>query len=348
VTKEYVPDSQTGKPRRVMLLLFEGEDAVQKIWSVTGSATLKAGSGETIRDTYGDYVLDGQDSVHYFEPAVLVAPTRERAAASLQLWAQYSEGCGGVISMATDVPEGQNVQGTVVMLKPDIFRSRSLKPGSIIDILSSSGLRIIAVKKFSMTVAQAEAFYAPVKEALSARFPEFGARRTAEALGKEFGFQIPEALVQSVCGQLAPLYAAVQFESIVEFVSGYKPSQCPEREKDVAGKEECFALVYEGVDGVRKIREILGSTDPSKARPGSVRREFGSDIMVNAAHASDSPENALREMDIIDFKDDTIRPWVDRYYGSPLSRMTGALTSDPRERRRFRRRMTRLTGSEPS
>ena len=46
-----------------------------------------------------------------------------------------------------------------------------------------------------------------------------------------------------------------------------------------------------------------GPTDPSKAQPGSVRREFGQDIMVNAAHASDSPENAEREMKIIKVED---------------------------------------------
>jgi nucleoside diphosphate kinase len=59
-------------------------------------------------------------------------------------------------------------------------------------------------------------------------------------------------------------------------------------------------VVYEGIDAVRKIRDLLGATDPSKARPGSVRREFGTSIMVNAAHASDSVENARREMKIIE------------------------------------------------
>ena len=65
---------------------------------------------------------------------------------------------------------------------------------------------------------------------------------------------------------------------------------------------------YEGADG-----EL--TMDPSKAKPGSVRREFGSDVMVNAAHASDSSENARREMRIVRVEEDTIRPWVDKYYG---------------------------------
>ncbi len=44
---------------------------------------------------------------------------------------------------------------------------------------------------------------------------------------------------------------------------------------------------------------MLGPTDPTKAPWGTVRAEFGSDVMVNTAHASDSVENAQREMKII-------------------------------------------------
>jgi len=74
--------------------------------------------------------------------------------------------------------------------------------------------------------------------------------------------------------------------------------------------------VYKGMSAVEKIRSLLGATDPAKAQLGSVRREYGHDIMVNAAHASDSPENALREMRIINVAKDNIREWVDKYYGS--------------------------------
>jgi nucleoside diphosphate kinase len=50
---------------------------------------------------------------------------------------------------------------------------------------------------------------------------------------------------------------------------------------------------------VAKIRDVLGPTDPLKAPGGTIRREFGSNIMVNTAHASDSTENAQREMGIV-------------------------------------------------
>jgi nucleoside diphosphate kinase len=60
-----------------------------------------------------------------------------------------------------------------------------------------------------------------------------------------------------------------------------------------------MVLVYEGENAVEKIRNVLGPTDPTKAPGGTVRREFGSNIMVNTAHASDSPESAEREMKIL-------------------------------------------------
>jgi len=72
--------------------------------------------------------------------------------------------------------------------------------------------------------------------------------------------------------------------------------------------------VYAGPKAVDKIRGILGPTDPSQAQPGSVRREFGQDIMVNAAHASDSPENAARELQIVKVEQDLIKEWVKKYY----------------------------------
>lgn len=316
IEREYSPDPVTGKPARVMLLLFEGEDAVRQIWKVTGKATSKWLSGiSTVRDTYGDYVLNSAGKVQYFEPAVLVSPTVDRAGKTLKLWAKYSSRCGGLIESAEDVPEGEDVQRTLLMLKPDNFRFPSLRPGNIIDILSSSGLRIVAAKKFSMTVAQAEEFYGPVKKSLQKVFEKQGANRAAAALSKEFGFDVSPKLFVDVCSQLGPQFAETEFENIVQYMTGYKPSECSDADKRKLGKNECLGLVYEGVEAIRKIRKILGATDPRKAKPGSVRYEFGTNVMINAAHASDSPENAEREMKIIDISKDTVRQLVQKYYG---------------------------------
>jgi nucleoside diphosphate kinase len=58
-------------------------------------------------------------------------------------------------------------------------------------------------------------------------------------------------------------------------------------------------LIYEGADAIKKIRDVLGPTDPLQAPDGTVRREFGSNVMVNTAHASDSTESYNREKVIV-------------------------------------------------
>ena len=76
------------------------------------------------------------------------------------------------------------------------------------------------------------------------------------------------------------------WEGIVEFMAGRKPSGCPPEERDLPGTEKSIAIVYQGVDAVRKIRDVLGPTDPAKAPPGSIRKEFGQTIM-NVLHFRD-------------------------------------------------------------
>jgi len=44
-------------------------------------------------------------------------------------------------------------------------------------------------------------------------------------------------------------------------------------------------------NAVEQWRKVIGSTDPLKADPGTIRRMFGSSIEANAVHGSDSPEN---------------------------------------------------------
>lgn len=57
-----------------------------------------------------------------------------------------------------------------------------------------------------------------------------------------------------------------------------------------------IALVLEGADVVTKVRDMLGATDSRKAAPGTIRAEYGEDMMVNICHASDSEETAKAEV----------------------------------------------------
>ncbi len=54
--------------------------------------------------------------------------------------------------------------------------------------------------------------------------------------------------------------------------------------------------VLEGENAVAKNREIMGATDPAKAAPGTIRKDFAESIEANSAHGSDSLDNAKQEI----------------------------------------------------
>ncbi len=54
--------------------------------------------------------------------------------------------------------------------------------------------------------------------------------------------------------------------------------------------------VLEGENAVARNREVMGATDPAKAAPGTIRKEFAESIEANSVHGSDSAENAMHEI----------------------------------------------------
>ncbi len=315
ILQNLAPDPKTGRRRRVMMLLFRGEDAVRKTRSVIGNITAERRGGETIRDTYGDLITDENNQVRYFEPAVLAAPMQAEAESKLKLWGHYSDTDGGVLENTIAYPPGESPQRTLVLLKPENFRFPTGRPGNMIDFFSRTGLYIVAVKVHRMSVAQATEFYAPVRDQLRTKLKDVAASRAKVALEKELGLKLGPEQEQQLGNVLGPVFGDHQFENIIRFMSGRAPSETPPGEMDTPGPEKCIALIYEGVEAVRKIRDVLGPTDPSKAPPGSIRREFGQTVMVNAAHASDSEENARREIGIVNMGENSFREVIEEFYG---------------------------------
>jgi nucleoside-diphosphate kinase len=58
----------------------------------------------------------------------------------------------------------------------------------------------------------------------------------------------------------------------------------------------CVVAVLEAEDAVRAARNLVGTTDPTLAQPGTLRHCYGSSTTKNAVHASDSPQSARREI----------------------------------------------------
>ncbi len=60
--------------------------------------------------------------------------------------------------------------------------------------------------------------------------------------------------------------------------------------------EPVIVMALEGEGVVDKVRDLLGPTDSTKAEKGTIRGDFGKDVMVNVVHASDSDANAAIEL----------------------------------------------------
>jgi nucleoside-diphosphate kinase len=65
---------------------------------------------------------------------------------------------------------------------------------------------------------------------------------------------------------------------------------------DFMSSGPAVVMVLEAPDAIRKWRDVMGATDPAKAAPGTLRKEFGTSIGNNATHGSDAPETAAYEI----------------------------------------------------
>jgi hypothetical protein len=166
-----------------------------------------------------------------------------------------------------------------------------------------------------MSTAQAMEFYGPVRDFCAPNSKTASARRPRTSSKRNSTSKFRKPNKKRSATSSARLQGDNQFDNIVRFMSGHAPNEIPKADWNKPGTQKCIALVYEGVGAVNKIRDVLGPTDPSKAPPGSIRREFGSTIMVNAAHASDSPENAKREFGIVKPGENNFKQVIEETFG---------------------------------
>jgi len=293
-------DNKLGITNRTLLLLFRGEDAIQRIRQNVGSLSGPQAQGDTVRGTYGDFIGYTTGEMKHFEPAVFIGTDKATIADDLRLFAKYANRDGGILEHVVSFPDEAAVESTLVILKPDNFKPGSSRPGNIIDMFSRTGLCIVGATMLRFTVAQAEEFYRPLRTFFVDRLKKGVTERVAALLRDGFEFPVLDETVDAVADLLKDANAQHEFYRIVKYMSGGDPYTVTDpEEKRRPGKEKCLALLYRGPDAIRKIRDCLGSTNPEDAAPGTVRSVYGNDLMKNGAHASDSVENAERERKIV-------------------------------------------------
>ncbi len=85
-------------------------------------------------------------------------------------------------------------------------------------------------------------------------------------------------------------------EQAKKFYEVHKEKPFYESLTDYMSSGPIVVFVIEGEDVINGYRELMGATDPNKAKEGTIRKEFGLDVEKNSVHGSDSPENAVKEI----------------------------------------------------
>ena len=208
-------------------------------------------------------------------------------------------------NLLTAAPK-EGEERTLLIIKPENFRQPSSRPGAIIDMLMSLDLQWAGCKVHGMSINEALEFYAPVRHALRKKLvPKIGPQAVA-LTEEEFEFKFSESDAQIIAELAGNAFADDQFEQIVEFMAGKRPGEVAESDRDKSAGAKCMILVFDGIDAVARIRALLGPTNPAAATGGTIRYDFGKNIMINAAHASDSQESYLRESCIVKVNENTL------------------------------------------
>lgn len=128
-------------------------------------------------------------------------------------------------------------------------------------------------------------------------------------MDKTFVIFKPDCMEKGLVGQVLARFEAAGFTLAAAKMIQLTPAKLREHYAHVAEKpfypeiEEFMSsrpvvvAALRGDDIVAKVRDLLGPTDSTKAPKGTIRGDFGTNMMVNVVHASDSDENAQIELD---------------------------------------------------
>ena len=128
-------------------------------------------------------------------------------------------------------------------------------------------------------------------------------------MDKTFVIFKPDCMEKGLVGQVLARFEAAGFVLAGAKMIQLTPAKLREHYAHVAEKpfypeiEEFMSsrpvvvAALKGTDIVAKVRDLLGPTDSTKAPKGTIRGDFGTNMMVNVVHASDSDENAQIEID---------------------------------------------------
>ncbi len=118
----------------------------------------------------------------------------------------------------------------------------------------------------------------------------------------------PDAVSRSLIGEVVRRVEQAEFRVVemkmtrltrpqaAEFYAVHKERPFYNDLLDFMTSDRVVPMALERDDAVAHLRKVIGATDPARAEPGTIRKAFATNVQNNAVHASDSPENAAREI----------------------------------------------------
>jgi nucleoside-diphosphate kinase len=128
------------------------------------------------------------------------------------------------------------------------------------------------------------------------------------ALERTLAIIKPDAVGRNLTGEILSRIHAAKFQIVaiksrrltkIEAEGFYAVHQERPFFKDLTefmSSGKVVVMVLEAENAILKWRETMGATDPSKAAPGTIRRELGASIQYNCTHGSDASETAAAEI----------------------------------------------------
>ena len=118
----------------------------------------------------------------------------------------------------------------------------------------------------------------------------------------------PDAVAKNVTGQIIARFEQAGLKLLAARLLHLTPVQAAgfyivHKERPFYGslcafmtQGPCMPIALEGEGAIARLRDLMGATDPAKAAPGTIRKDFASSIEANAVHGSDSPQSAAFEI----------------------------------------------------
>ena len=128
------------------------------------------------------------------------------------------------------------------------------------------------------------------------------------AVQRTFSIIKPDAVAKNVIGEITTRFEKAGLRVVASKMKQLSKAEAEgfyaeHKERGFFGDLVAFMtsgpvllMVLEGENAVAANREIMGATDPAKAAPGTIRKDFADSIEANAVHGSDSPASAEREI----------------------------------------------------